>query len=310
MELSAKDRKALQRPIVFIGNPRSGTSIISEIIMRHRDLGFPSQYQNTYPDKPYVNYIRRIFDNPLWRIHGQKNQLNKVSPINGYIFMPVEGYPMWEHITDPEENFSRDFFMDKRPSASSTRSMRKFFAGMVRKQGKKRLAFKITGPSRIEYLSHLFPGAQFVRIHRNPVPTVSSLMKIGFWDSRGKYQLWWTGAYSEEEKAWAKANTDNPIALTAFQIKKITEVSDYEVQKINPDILDIHYEDFVKDPESIIRNILSFCDLSTDKACLDYLVKNKIFNQNKKDADYFDPESLETIYAIWENKTSPSLLGE
>ena len=135
-------------------------------------------------------------------------------------------------------------------------------------------------------------------------------MKIAFWESRGKHQLWWTGAYSEEEKSWAEANRDNPIALTAFQIKKITEVTDYEIEKINPQVLDVYYEDFVQDPEEALRTILTFCDLSMDKACFNYLVKNKIYNQNKKDEDYFDPETLRTIYAIWENNTSPSLLSE
>jgi len=304
MKLSKRGQKVLERPIIFIGNPRSGTSIISEIVMRHKDLAFPSQYQNKYANNPRANYIRRVFDNPVWRVHGQKNQLNKVSPINGLIFLPVEGYPMWETIIEKGLNFSRSFFKDVSPSRESADFMRHYFSQMVRKQGKKRLCFKITGPSRIEFLSGIFPNAIFVRIHRNPVPTVSSLMKIGFWEDRGKYQLWWKGPYSEEEMAWAEANKGNPIALTAFQIKKIVDVTDYEIEKIKPEVLDVHYEDFVSSPEEIIQKILTFCDLSKDRACFNYFKKNKIFNQNKKDEDYFDQDALKSIYEIWENASS------
>ena len=60
-----KKYKKLQKPIIFIGTGRSGTTIISEIIDRHPDLAFPSNYQNRYPANPRVNLIRLLFDNSL-----------------------------------------------------------------------------------------------------------------------------------------------------------------------------------------------------------------------------------------------------
>ena len=294
-----KPYKVLEKPIIFIGNPRSGTSVISEIVMRHKDLGFPSQYQNKYPENTNVNYFRQLFDNRIWRIHGQKDQLNKVSPINNYIFKPQEAYPMWDAIVEDHISFSRGFLKDTVPSEASVRFLRKHFAKMVRKQGKRRLTFKITGPSRIEFLSALFPDAQFIRIHRDPVPTVSSLLKVPFWERLGMTQLWWNGAYSEEEIQEAAMHSDDPIWLTAFQIKKVQDVTDYEVKKLGVPTLDIQYSDFIEEPEKIINEILDFCQLSQDQACFDYFKKNKIYNQNKADSDYFNATDLETIYSLW-----------
>lgn len=291
--------KELERPIIFIGNPRSGTTIISEIVMRHKDIGYPSQYQNAFPRSTTVNYLRRVFDNKYWRIFGQKKQLNKVNPFNRFVFRTGENYTMWKAIVGPGIDFDRDFLHDKREQPEYVRKIRKFFSKIVRNQGKKRLAFKITGPSRLEYLNSIFPDAQYVRIHRKAIPTVSSLMKIDFWPDRGEKRLWWTGPYTQEELDWAEKHKDDPIALTAFQIKKVSDVTDEEVRKLNVDVLDVQYIDFVRNPEEVIKQILDHTHLSYDDACLDYMKRNKIFNRNKKDEDYFPTKDLETIRQIY-----------
>ena len=151
----------------------------------------------------------------------------------------------------------------------------------------------------MEYLTSIFPDAQFIRIHRKPIPTVSSLLKIGFWGERGEKKLWWTGPYTQEELEWAEKHKDDPIALTAFQIKKVSDVTDEEVNKLNVDVLDVQYIDFVKDPEQVIKQILDHTNLSYDDACFDYMKRNKIFNRNKKDEDYFPTKDLETIRQIY-----------
>ena len=73
-----KKRKTMriEKPIIFIGTGRSGTTIISEIVMRHRALAFPFNYQNIFFRNPKINLIRNIFDNKFWKIYGQKKQLN------------------------------------------------------------------------------------------------------------------------------------------------------------------------------------------------------------------------------------------
>ncbi|MFS4448797.1 sulfotransferase family protein [Maribacter sp. 2307UL18-2] len=306
MSTGHKYYKELEKPIIFIGNPRSGTSVISEIVMRHRHIGFASQFQNRYPNNRNLNYIRRLIDNRFWRIHGQKKQLNKVSFINRIVFRTSENYGMWREITESEIDFSRGFLLDTGASDESVAFLRSYFRDIVRKQGKRRLAFKTTGPSRIEFLLSIFPDAQFVRIHRKPIPTVSSLLKSSFWEPLGEKQLWWTGAYSDEEKHWAQANQNDPVAMTAFQIKKVADVTDYEIDKMKADVFDVHYQDFVQDSEDTIRKILEYTGLPEDKGCMSYFIKNKIYNRNKKDEEYFEAKDLETIKFI-NSKENPYL---
>lgn len=301
MEESTTFHNELIKPIIFIGVPRSGTSVISEIIMRHKSLGFPSQHQNRFINNTSHNHLRKLCDNKYWRFFGQKKQLNNVDFSNKLIFRPSENYAMWNAITEDTVDFSRDFLLNRTASTQSIKRIRKYFYDIVKKQGKDRLAFKITGPSRLQFLCSIFPDAQVIRIHRNFVPTISSLLKVQFWESRGMHQLWWTGAYSMEEIKIAQENTKDAIFMTAFQIKKVNDITDAEIANLKLSVLNINYKDFVKEPELIIKRILDYTNLSNDPACYNYLKKNKIYNQNKNDNEYFNSAELELIYKIFKS---------
>ena len=76
------NKNIVSNPVIIIGSGRSGTTILSEIIFNHEQLAWPSNYQEMFPSLPQINLIRNIFDNKLWKIQGQKPQLNKVSIFN------------------------------------------------------------------------------------------------------------------------------------------------------------------------------------------------------------------------------------
>ncbi len=293
-----KKTMRIEKPIIFIGTGRSGTTVISGIILRHRDLAFPSQYQNIFFMNPKINLIRNLFVNKFWKIHGQKKQLNKVSILNRYIFRPSEAYKMWDYLTGDDIDFLRGFLLNKKETKEKISFIHGYFQKMINYQNKKRLAFKITGPSRMEYLLSIFPDAYFIILKRNPIPTVSSFLKVDYWRNLGFNKLLWTGAYSEQEKYWVNKNRDNPVLLTTFQIKKIYEVTKLECEKCNPDYIEVNYEDFVKNPKEEIIRILDFVNLDVDVACLNYLKENKIYNRNKPDSEYFSEEELENINKI------------
>ena len=103
--------------------------------------------------------------------------------------------------------------------------------------------------------------------------------------------------YTEEEKAWVAQNAENEALITAFQLKKLNDITAYEVENIKPKYLEVHYEQFVKDPEAELNRILEFADL--DPFDIDkHLKAVKIYNRNKKDSEYFSASDLKEIYRI------------
>src|SRR5699024_2167469 len=258
----------LENPIIFLGFGRCGSTIISEIIFQHHKLAWISNYQQVFPSSTKINLLRNLFDNPLWQYSGQKDQLNEVPLFNKYIFKPAESYRFWDSVT--ESDFVRGFLYKEKVSEQKREQIRSFFSNIVKYQNRERLAFKITGPSRLGYLHSIFPDATFVFIKRRPLPNIRSMLKVGFYQDY-KYKLSWNGSniYTRREKEkvdqWKKEKV--PAYIAALQYYKIQEVFEKEKKALDTDgnVLEVSFEDFIESPKEIISGILDVVDLTWDK---------------------------------------------
>ena len=278
----SKNEKLLEKPVIIFGTGRSGTTVISDIILHHEDLAWHSNWQELLPKSAAINYLRRAFDNGLWNITGMNTQNNK-SLVNQVLFRPIERYDFWESITGPRIDFSRGFLLNERATEAERAHMRMHFAKMVKYQHRKRLAFKLTGPARMEYLLSVFPDAQFVQITREPVATVRSWLEI-HWSNQMTEQLWWDGAYTEEEKVKAKELAKNPALFVAFQYKKLMETTALETAKLGADVYTARYEDFVKDARGFIANMMQHLGLPESKRVNAFMSKISVQNRNNRSA--------------------------
>jgi len=64
--------KKVKNPIIILGFGRSGTSIVADIILKHKDLAYISNYNAIAPSSKLINLMRLPFDNKLYKIQGQK----------------------------------------------------------------------------------------------------------------------------------------------------------------------------------------------------------------------------------------------
>ena len=278
----SENEKLLEKPIIIFGSGRSGTTLISEIVFQHEDLAWHSNYQELFPKFAGINYMRRVFDNKLWRIIGMNTQNNR-SFSNYMLFRPIERYDFWEAVTGERIDFSRSFLLNEKATPEESERIRTFFAKIIKYQNRKRLAIKITGPARMEYLMSIFPDAQFVNITRDPVAVIRSWMEI-YWNEQITNQLWWTGAYSEDELKKAQELSSNKFLFAAFQYKKLMETTQQEVEKMHPDIYNTSYEEFVKDPKIFVDKLLQFLHLSPSPLIDKFMKKLTIADRNKRKA--------------------------
>lgn len=292
----------IDNPIIFVGLGRSGTSIISEIVFEHEDLAWPSNYQNKFPNSELVNLVRPLLDNKFWQFNGQKPQLNKVPWYNGIAFRPSEAYNFWNYLAGPDINFSRNFMLGVEPDKKRKTMIAKSFSKLVKYQNKKRLAFKITGPGRIGYLSSIFPNAIFIEIAREPFANIRSLLKVPFWQKSGMYNLHWTGAYSREEILEAQQLTDYPSLLSAFQYKKIRDTIYEEVNTYEVNYHLVEYESFIKEPHKQIANILEIGGLAKSQRIERYFKNNAIYDRNTDSRSFFGEEERNKIVDILGSK--------
>jgi hypothetical protein len=288
----AKNETLLEKPIIIFGTGRSGTTVISELIFQHEDLAWHSNYQELFPKYAGINYMRRLFDNKLWRIIGMNTQNNRTFS-NYMLFRPIERYDFWEAVTGDRIDFSRSFLLNEKATDEEREKIRTFFAKIVKYQNRKRLAIKITGPARMEYLMSIFPDAQFVNIMRDPVATIRSWMEI-YWNEQITNQLWWQGAYTTDELKKAKELSSNKFLFAAFQYKKLMETTEQEIEKMHPDIYNAYYEDFVKDPKAFIGKMKEFLHLRPSKLVDKFMNKLSIANRNDRQSASEKTEISET----------------
>tara|TARA_B110000858_G_C17804449_1_gene477121 strand:+ start:952 stop:1851 length:900 start_codon:yes stop_codon:yes gene_type:complete len=280
--------KTLNKPIIMLGMGRSGTSIVSDIILNHHSLARVSNYNHKDPLNKYFNLIRILFDNKFYSILGQKQQLNGRSYLETYTFRPVESYKYLNLVTGV--NFGKRFLNKIELNESETEVIRAHFFQLTKYQFKERLGFKTTGPSRIKFLHQIFPDAKYVNIIRNPLPNIRSLLKVDFYQDR-KHRLWWEGddVYNKNELLFAKENAKQPEFIAALQYYKIQQMHQQEIKLLGLEnqVITVRYEDFVKQPENEIQRILDFAELKRDRNISKFMNKNKIFNQNKKNDFFF-----------------------
>ena len=143
---------------------------------------------------------------------------------------------------------------------------------------------KFTGPARLQYLTSIFPDAIIINVLRAPVPTVRSWLEVGFWQRMGIDKLWWTGAYTPEEIAYAETIKNQPAIITAMQYRKLMETTEQEINKLGLNVYESRYEDFVKDPKTFINNMMQFMQLPPSKYVDAYLENISVSNRNNRQA--------------------------
>lgn len=281
------------KPIIIIGFGRSGSSIISDIILKHRDLALVSNYRSRYPKNKYIDLIRLLFDNMFYSFIGQKKQLNKVSLLNRFIFKNAESYPFHNYTTTV--NFGKRFLNKLELSEKQIAKIRLGYYNLLKFQFRKRLGFKITGPSRLKYLNQIFPDARYIYVIREPLPNIRSFVRVGFNHNR-LHTLWWEGdgIYSKAEMNFVKQNSNQPLFIAALQYFKIhqTHIKEAESLGLQDEIYTINYEDFVNNPQFKIHQMLDFVDLKMDKNITKFMSKNKVFNQNI-DSEFYFPDGID-----------------
>lgn len=292
---------SIDKPIFMIGMPRSGTSVLSEAISLHEDVGWFSNYLNQFPYLPCLSILNRFADIPLigLYIRGKKKQEEGFWPsLKRFLPYSIEAFSVWELFFG--KRFSFDYLIDKKPAVHESERARSYVKKILLLQNKKRFFTKLTGPSRICFLLNVFPEASFINIIRDPRAVVNSLLNVNFWKNYGgcKRPWWQNGLPGEYIDEWKKYD-NSAVSLAAVQWKRVIELTDDEKELLAAcRYIEIRYEDFVEKPHEALSTIFQTFHLPDSKRAHRYVTSlGGLFNQNVK---YKKKLSKEDIFIIEE----------
>jgi Sulfotransferase family len=225
------------RPLFIGACPRSGTTLLRSMLNNHPDLAVPAETD---------------FVIPVWTNRGRVGDLaleaNRRRLAEWIMDTPGRGGKRIRAGT-----FSRDEAIARVVAAPGTlgsvfAALFALFADGKRKPrwGDKRPAYAVY----LDALFALFPDAQFVNLVRDPRAAVESQMRVP-----------WYAEYGQPASAPA-------VATWEYAIRRV----DAFAPRLRPDqLLDVRYEDLVRDPRGELRRICEFAGLR-DGAALDDMI--------------------------------------
>lgn len=291
------------KPIFFIGNGRSGTTLMFEVFSKHPGLAWLMNYSDIFPNATFLNRAIPFLSSKSINLIGQKQQYNSTVFFNKYLPRPDECYNFWNIHSNVE--FARDFLLDQKADDKTILHLNKIVSDICKYQKKERFATKLTGPGRIAFLNSLFPDAIFIHIVRDGRSVVQSLMNVGFWKDKMSEPWFINGLTKEDFKTWEESDKD-PVVLTALLWNRIIETTQVEASQLNHPserYLEVKYEDFIEDPSRILTKIFQFSQIeATPQITENCLIgANILSSMNKKFDSHFTDKKQSEINMILSN---------
>jgi len=217
------------RPLFIGGCPRSGTTLLRSVLDNHPDLAVPAETD---------------FVIPLWTFRSRYGDLR----------VAENRRAIAEWIFDTEgrggrrirAGTSRDEAIERVVAAAPTLGsvLASCFEMYADVHGKRRWGDKRPGYAGfIAVVFALFPDAQFINVVRDPRGAVASQLPLG-WD--------------KEDVALASS-----IVTWETSVRRVDAFS----RRLRPDqLLDVRYEDLVRDPSATLRGMCDFAGLAAGDA--------------------------------------------
>jgi hypothetical protein len=173
---------------------------------------------------------------------------------------PVEPYETFSRMC---RHFRREDAADE-VVAEAREKLVPLIENIVRYHGKPHYLGKLVGrPVKIELFAKLFPTARFVHVTRRLKPTLSSLLKVHFYDGWESIDEWPWGAIPEDQLHYYQSRGKSEVAGVAVRLHLNNAEVERQLEFIPPDQrMDVAYQDFVRDPVASLTRITEFAGLS------------------------------------------------
>ena len=248
-----------------LGSGRCGSTLVTELIARHPDVGFISNVD----DKLARLDLKGRWNNALFARSDERDpslrpfrDRRRALERGRLRVAPSEGWLVLEkQISSIFPQPCRDLTaQDAMPWLQ--KRIADFFDSRIEAQGKPAFVHHLTGWPRSGLLRSVYPEARFVHVVRDGRSVANSWLQMGWWDGYRGPDNWYLGPLSRADQAeWEEA--ERSFVVLAGLGWRILMSAIEEARALVPEEqwLDVRLEDFMDDPRGRTEEVLDFLGL-------------------------------------------------
>ena len=242
---SANDNLRKHPPIFIIGAPRSGSTLLYQVLTDYYDFGYLSNIHCRFWGAP--SWVERIFHPLRWRkqsdftsTHGRTSGLTAPSECGAYWYRFFRRFPQYVPLNEA----------DPKKMKRLRQSLNKLAQSFNRP-----VLFKNNFCSlRLQPIYKFIPESLFIFIKRDLEENALSLLNVRK-SVHGRYDQWW----SMEPPAIEKLKNMEPCQQVVEQVKHINSLIKNDSSKIGIDrFIEIEYSEFCNDVHGQLSRINCF----------------------------------------------------
>lgn len=265
-------------PTFVIGCPRSGTTLLLDLLAGTRAFGYVSTSGTRRDVGESLHGRTRIYDTPLVgerlyteraRILGLTARLGPVGRVaRRWLPSAIEPWEFWEDLIPtfrPEwgDGPAVDPGADTLDPETIERT-RAVVDDLLARQHRDVLLSKYTDFPRVDMMRAVFPAARFVHIRRDPHAVANSYAveiesgRFGTWE----YREWWAAEWPAAAREHWRTHGATVLGFAAHNRNRLVDLIEHAVAD-DPHTLTVAYEELAADPAPTLRRILDFADVES-----------------------------------------------
>lgn len=234
---------------------RSGSTILSDMLSRHPDVGFVSNLDDRFRRLP--SWWQRV--NPTVYHHLPQRFTTKGRVLR---FAPSEGWRLLEREVSSILAGARRPLTAEDASPWLTERLRDFFTSRAAIQQRSFFVHKLTGWPHVGLLRVAFPDARFVHVVRDGRAVADSDLRTTWWPGFAGPQALLGEALSPEDEAVWVASGRSYAVLAALAWRLAMRETRAARATVPPESwMDVRFEDLLARREVVFERMAGFLDL-------------------------------------------------
>ena len=240
------DPAGAEAAVLVVGGPRSGTTVVSQVLAKHLNVSFTSNWTGLFPRSPIAagRLVKRWQREPRVR-GGTRNFFGSVSGMGG----PNDAFGVWDRWFGGVRGKPEPL------AAEAAAEMRAFVRAWNQAFGRPLLNKNNRNAMAIEALAEALPGAVFVVVERDPVFVAQSLL-----ESRAMVQ-------GDADAGWGllardadPADPEGAVQAVCDQVREFQREINAQAGRIDPArVVRVRYEVFCRDPDATLAEVAAAC---------------------------------------------------